>query len=194
MQRGVVVVLPIRSFDHAKDRLASSLDPAQRAQLARTMAERVVAAAGSLPVVVVSSAPEVRAWCAELGLVGLDDPGTLDAAVAAGRDHAATLGAHRVLVVHGDLPHARTLAPVADDPAAVVLVPCHRDDGTNVVSVPTDAPFRFAYGPGSFARHREEAERLGLPVQIVRDPDLAFDVDTPADLELMHLEVGHPGG
>ena len=40
----------------------------------------------------------------------------------------------------------------------------------------------FAYGPGSAARHEAEARRHGLDVQVVRDPALGFDVDTPADL------------
>ncbi len=42
--------------------------------------------------------------------------------------------------------------------------------------------FAFAYGPGSFRRHAAEARRLGLGLRVVRDPDLAFDVDVPADL------------
>jgi 2-phospho-L-lactate guanylyltransferase len=61
-------------------------------------------------------------------------------------------------------------------------VPCHRDDGTNVVSLPAGSPFRFGYGPGSFRRHAAEARRLGLAVRVVRDPELAFDVDLPEDL------------
>ncbi len=43
----------------------------------------------------------------------------------------------------------------------VTLVPDRRDDGTNVVCVPTRAGFRFPYGPGSFARHRAEARASG---------------------------------
>jgi 2-phospho-L-lactate guanylyltransferase len=64
----------------------------------------------------------------------------------------------------------------------LALVPCHRDDGTPVLSVPTEAPFEFAYGPGSFRRHVGIARRLGLGVRVVRDPNLAFDVDVPEDL------------
>ena len=37
-----------------------------------------------------------------------------------------------------------------------------RDDGTNVACVPSGAGFRFSYGPGSFARHCDEAVRLGF--------------------------------
>jgi 2-phospho-L-lactate guanylyltransferase len=65
-------------------------------------------------------------------------------------------------------------------------VPCHRDDGTNVLSLPTDIPFRFAYGPGSFRRHVLESRRLGLGIRVVRAADLAVDVDAIDDLR--HLD------
>ena len=64
----------------------------------------------------------------------------------------------------------------------VTIVPCHRDDGTPVLSIPVALGFRFAYGPGSFRRHAAETRRLGLGFRVVRDPDLAFDVDLPDDL------------
>jgi 2-phospho-L-lactate guanylyltransferase len=70
----------------------------------------------------------------------------------------------------------------------VTLVPDRRDDGTNVVSVPTDAGFAFSYGPGSFRRHAAEARRLGLPVRVLREPGLGWDVDIPDDLANPALE------
>jgi 2-phospho-L-lactate guanylyltransferase len=183
------VVVPVRAFALGKARLAEQIGPVERADLARRFAGRVVAAAGERPIVVVTSAPEVEAWAGALGVATIADPGSLDTAAAAGRARLAELGCVRVVVAHADLPFARTVDPVAgdDDASVVVLVPCHRDDGTPVLSVPTAAPFRFAYGPGSFRRHVEEAGRLGLAVRIVRDPDLAFDVDIPSDLEQLRV-------
>lgn len=183
------VVIPLRSFSDAKARLAVALEPPARAEIARRMAERVVDAAGRMPVVVVSSAPEVQTWAAERGLVVVDDPGGLDQAADAGRAHLRDLGCSRAVIAHGDLPRARSLAPLARDLSQpiVALVPCHRDDGTNVLSVPVDVPFRFAYGPASFRRHAAEARRLGLGLRVVRAPDLAVDVDSPDDLA--HVEL-----
>ena len=178
------VVVPIRAFGLGKARLAAELDDHERDALARRLAARVVGAAAPMPVVVVTSAPEVRDWGMELGLTVIDDPGSLDAAAAAGRAVFAEQGFARVIVAHADLPRATDLARLARDGArpVVALVPCHRDDGTPVLSVPVDARFAFAYGPGSFRRHAAEARRLGLGLRVVRDPDLAFDVDVPADL------------
>ena len=44
---------------------------------------------------------------------------------------------------------------------------------------PREVDFKFAYGPGSFRRHAAEARQRGLAVRVVRDRDLAFDVDSP---------------
>ncbi|MEW6474603.1 MAG: hypothetical protein AB1679_20305 [Actinomycetota bacterium] len=179
------VVIPIRSFEAGKSRLGTELDAARRAELLRTMAANVVAAAGSMPVAVVSNAAEVRAWAAALRLTVLDDPGSLDLAAVAGLGWAAAAGFDRVVVAHADLPLATTLAPVAADGRRpiVTAVPCHRDDGTPVLSLPTTAThFVFAYGPGSFRRHAAAARAAGLAFRVRRDGRLGRDVDAPEDL------------
>jgi 2-phospho-L-lactate guanylyltransferase len=178
------VVLPIRSFLLGKARLASDLDDAARADLGRRLADRVADAAAPYPTVVVTSASEVRAWAGERHCAVLDDPGSLDAAAQLGYERLGASGVDRILIVHADLARARSLERLADDgdrPVAA-LVPCHRDDGTNVLALPAGTGFQFAYGPGSFRRHAAEARRLGLGLRVVRDPDLAFDIDVPEDL------------
>jgi len=183
----VGVVIPVRAFETGKLRLAAVLDAAHRAALGQSLAERVVAAAGGLPVVIVSSAPDVTRWAAERGLERIDDPGIdLDAAAAAGLAHHASRGAVRVVIAHADLPRARpgALHRYAHDPAHMVtLVPCHRDDGTPVLAVPTGIDFPFRYGPASARAHARAARALGLAVRVVRDPDLGYDIDIPADLD-----------
>jgi 2-phospho-L-lactate guanylyltransferase len=193
---GAGVVIPVRAFAMGKARLAALLDDDARADLARTLADRVAAAAGELPAIVISSAPEVHEWARARGLDVADDPGSLDEAAAAGRDWVAARGCARAVIAHADLPFARTLTPLGRDGSRPIvgMVPCHRDDGTTVVSVPVDAPFRFAYGPGSFRRHAAEARRLGLGFRVVRDADLAFDVDVPEDLDRLGPRSSHAPG
>ncbi|HET9772871.1 MAG TPA: hypothetical protein VFS16_18385 [Acidimicrobiia bacterium] len=179
------VVIPIRSFEAGKSRLGTRLDAARRAELLRSMAENVVAAAAPMPVAVVSNAREVRAWAASLDLTVLDDPGTLDLAAAVGFGWAGAAGFGRVVIAHADLPLARSLRPVAADGhrPIVTAVPCHRDDGTPVLSLPTSAAgFVFAYGPGSFRRHAAAARSAGLAFRVRRDGRLGRDVDAPEDL------------
>lgn len=186
------VVIPIRSFADGMARLADVLTAEVRTALGRDLAHGVVAAAGPMPCVVVSSAPEVREWCDRLGLRAIDDPGSLDLAAAAGREWCARAGLVRVVVAHADLPRITPggLEQCARDGSApiVAIAPCHRDDGTPVISLPVDAPFAFGYGPGSFRRHVATARAAGLAVRVLRDPTLAADLDVPADLEAaVHL-------
>lgn len=178
----VAVLVPVKAFARAKVRLAPALDGASRAALAEAMATQVLVAAASLPVAVVCDDPGVAEWAHDHGARVVWEPGRgLNGAVEAGVLWLAQAGVERVIVAHGDLPLAQDLSALACGPG-VTLVPDRRDDGTNVICLPATAPFRFAYGPGSFGRHRDEVERLGLPLTVVRDARLAFDVDVPADL------------
>lgn len=178
----VAVLVPVKSFSEAKRRLAPVLDPAGRAALARTMATRVVASAGTLPVAVVCDDPEVAAWARDHGALVVWEPERgLNRAVEAGVARLGSEGVARVIVAHGDLPLARDLRWVGEG-EGVTIVPDRAGNGTNAICVPAGAGFTFSYGPGSSARHVAEAARLGLQVRVVREPALAHDVDLPADL------------
>jgi 2-phospho-L-lactate/phosphoenolpyruvate guanylyltransferase len=176
------VVVPVKAFGQAKVRLASALDPRERADLARHMAEIVLLAADPLPAVVVCDDDEVRAWAERSGARTVWCPGRgLNGAVSDGVAALRAEGVAWAIVAHADLPLATRLDWLADFPG-VTLVPDRRFDGTNVLALPTDAGFTFSYGAGSFGRHRAEAVRLDLPARVVQDPHLGWDVDIPADL------------
>jgi len=178
------VVVPVKDFRQAKVRLAGELDALARAELAREMASIVVRAAAPLPVVVVCDDEHVRTWAAGEGAEVLWTPGLgLNGAVQAGVAELARRGVRTAVVAHSDLPLATSLGWVAATDG-VTLVPDRRLDGTNVLAVPAGVGFRFAYGAGSYRRHRAEGLRLGLPVRTVRDPRLGWDVDHPGDLVL----------
>lgn len=181
---GPIVLVPVKSFDKAKARLAPMLDPGRRAALARAMAERVLEAAAPLPVAVVCDDDDVARWAAAHGAMVLGEPGRgLNGAVQTGVARLGAAGAAEVLVVHGDLPLAEGIGSLAGHPG-ITLVPDRKEDGTPVVCVAPSAGFRFSYGPGSFGRHVEEARRLGFAPRIVRAPALRADVDEPGDLPL----------
>jgi 2-phospho-L-lactate guanylyltransferase len=179
---GCVVLIPVKAFAEGKARLAPTLNRQGRAELSRMMATRVLEAAAPLPVAVVCDDAEVASWALDNGAMVLPEPGRgLNGAVEAGVARLVDLGAAEVLVAHADLPLAHGLSQLAGFDG-VTLVPDRRDDGTNVVCVPAHTAFRFAYGPGSFARHQAEAHRLALRYRVVRQPDLAWDVDVPSDI------------
>jgi 2-phospho-L-lactate guanylyltransferase len=180
------VVVPVKRFTDAKARLSTVLSPPERADLARRLADGVADAAGELPVLVVCDDDEVRTWATARGHDVAWTPGRdLNGAVTDAMRTLLDEGVRVALVAHADLPFPATLTDIAASARAdhAVVVPDRHRDGTNVLAVPTDVGWRFAYGPGSFERHMQEAARLDLRVVVVDDDALGWDVDHPADLE-----------
>ena len=176
------VVIPVKSFTMAKGRLADTLSPAQREDLARTCAETVVRAASPLPAYVVCSDDAVASWAVSLGahVVHCATPG-LDVAVATGRSAVAADGFDHVIVAHADLPLAESLSHVARE-GIVTMVTDRHSDGTNVLSFPIASSFTTAYGPGSLDNHMRAAIACGLIYEVIDDASLALDLDTADDL------------
>lgn len=180
--RQAAVLVPVKAFGAAKRRLSPALDAAGRHRLAREMAGRVLAAAGTLPVAVVCDDEEVAEWARLHQARVIREPGRgLNGAVAEGVKQLAADGFATVIVAHADLPLARTLEWVGLFDG-VTLVPDRHDDGTNVIALPSECGFVFSYGPGSFTRHLNETRRLGLELRVVREARLGWDIDVPADL------------
>ncbi len=158
------------------------LSPTEREALARWTAERVLAAAGELPVFIACDSESVADWATAHAATVLWHPGVgLNAAVNNSVADLCRQGVDHVVVAHGDLPRATNLASVVS-PGTLTLVPDTRNDGTNVASLPTAFNFEFEYGAGSFQRHLARAVAAGLAVGIRRDALLALDIDTPSDL------------
>jgi 2-phospho-L-lactate guanylyltransferase len=173
------VLVPLKTHD-PKSRLSGAISAAERAQLMRTLLERVVAAvheAGVERMTVVSAEPVdgYEVWL-DRGLAWND-------ALAAAA--AELVSASLVAIVSADLPFLRAdeveelLAATPDRGIAVARA---LDGGTNAVSMRPPGLVRTRFGePGSAALHAA----LGVPAVVVDLPGLAFDVDTPADLARM---------
>ncbi len=206
-----VVLIPVKDFELAKGRLAPQLPAGERAELARSMAARVVQAAGRMQALVVCDNDEVAEWAHSAGahplrieVRGLN--GALTAALE--RLSTATPGEsppwrdstdsdaasdgrwpQHVVIAHGDLPRAETLKGLAE-PGTVTIVPDRHLDGTNVMALPLGTGFEFHYGPGSFRAHCTEALRCGLDLRVRRVAALEFDIDTPDDLAAYLADTG----
>ena len=180
----VAVVIPIKAFEQAKDRLSSVLSADQRRHLARTTALGVIESVQPAALFVVCDNPDVSQWATSNGatVVHQSEPG-LNSADQAGITAAQSFD--RVMIVHGDLPLPNRLRELLDSNVAsntVTIVPDRHRDGTNVLIIPPSSGFNFHYGSNSFDAHIAEANKLGLQLQIIDDDELALDIDTPDDL------------
>ena len=180
-------MVPVRCFTNPLSRLSDVLSQPQRAELTRRMASRVLTAASPYPVYVATHNEEVNAWATDIDVpvILLDQPG-LSTAAGHSLKRLAAEGIERVVIAHADLAIARTLEKAIGP--GVVIATDRECNGSNVVCVPSDAGFRFSYGQGSLRRHINEAKRLGLPVKVVTDPNLATDIDDYKDLATLSCE------
>lgn len=174
-------LVPLKDGHERKSRLAPRLTPAARAALGDRMAAHVLACLRACPsidrILLLSSMPgtaEGVGWARDAGR-------GLNAEIAAARDG---LGTPQLLVIHGDLP---LVAPedveallAAAGSGGCALAPDRHGAGTNALALAGAAPFGFAFGPGSLARHQAAAGGAAI---IVRRPGLSIDIDTPDDLD-----------
>ncbi|WP_423920293.1 2-phospho-L-lactate guanylyltransferase [Candidatus Poriferisodalis sp.] len=189
------VLIPVKGFRLAKGRLAERLNETERDELARNMAAQVVKAAGSLPVQVVCDNDEVSRWARTVGadVLWIEAKGLNPALTAAVAELETSEGRNydspgHVLIAHADLPHAETLAGLAEA-GTVTIVPDRHLDGTNVMALPLGTGFEFHYGPGSFNAHCAEALLHGLDLRVHRVAALEFDIDTPDDFDAAGLSL-----
>jgi 2-phospho-L-lactate guanylyltransferase len=176
------VVIPLKRFDLAKDRLRRN-DDLDVTAIARDLARGVIEASTPRPVIVVSEDPEVGDFASSLGAeVWHSDASGLNEAVQ-GAYRGLERRFERLIVAHGDLRLPDGLGTV-HFAAGLTLYADHLGTGTNVMVLPTGLDFRFAYGAYSLVRHIDEAQRLALTYRVVTDSPWRFDVDEPDDLVL----------
>jgi 2-phospho-L-lactate guanylyltransferase len=178
------VLVPLKHLDDAKTRLSAVLSPGERAALMLDLLQGVLQAAREAavgPITVVSSES-----LAPNGIARFDDRGLPwnDALAAAMRE---VVFEPIAAVVSADLPRV-----TAEDVRALVRATPDRgmaiaralDGGTNALSMRPPGAVTTHFGePRSAAVHAASTAAAGFAARLLDLPGLAFDVDTPDDLE-----------
>ncbi|CAN5802822.1 hypothetical protein BH23CHL8_BH23CHL8_15880 [soil metagenome] len=201
------VVLPLRTLSGGKARLGGALDAEEREALILGMARRTIRVLRAWPACerITLVSPDADLIAALAGKTGGDPEPTvralfqadegLNEAIEQARAEALAAGASSLLVLPGDLPELSTealdrLLLAADAALAanhggtlVAIAPSDARAGTNALLLRPPDVIDPAFGPDSLEAHLRAAAAGGAAVQVVRDIDLAFDLDTPDDLE-----------
>jgi 2-phospho-L-lactate guanylyltransferase len=193
------VVVLIKDFSSAKQRLQPVLGPRSRRALARRNAELAVRAASAGDhVLVVAGSEQVAALAKKWGAEVLVEPRPEGQNVAARRgiNRAIEQGADAVLLLSSDLPlvtadavrelleaAARLKSPVAMAAAAVGR------GGTNALYLRPPDAIGLHFGDDSLAKFRHEAEARGVGFVVHLSDAMALDVDEPADLARLRRAV-----
>jgi 2-phospho-L-lactate guanylyltransferase len=193
------VIVLVKDFDSAKQRLGPALDPSSRRALARRNAERAVraASAGDQRLVVAGS-QEVAMIAERLGSQVILEPRQEGQNVAAKRGIARAVheGAGAVLLLSSDLPHVTAksvrellaAARLVATPAAVA-VPAVGRGGTNALYLRPPDAITLHFGADSLESFRRESEARGVNFVIHHSEAMALDLDEPDDLARVRRAV-----
>ena len=185
------VLLPVKDFKDSKQRLVPALDATARARLAQAMLRDVLSvlsrARAPQRVVVFTAAEEVMEMARPFGF-NIVFEGSVDGHSAAVNQMVEELSAtsSRILSIAADLPR---LAPSEIDFAfnaasePITFIPSRDWTGTNGVLFIPPARIAMEYGQGSFRRHLSKARAAGIRSDVMDLPGIAFDIDTPDDLQ-----------
>ncbi len=202
------VVVPLRGIDSGKSRLGLALDAEEREVLVLGLLGRtldVLAAWAAAQRIYLVTGDAITGELARrsqpaLALVREPRDGGLNAALRAARDAAVEAGATCVLMLPADLPLLEVAAldrllDGADAALAagngrplVVVAPADARGGTNALLVSPPSLVEPSFGEASLEAHLRAAARADATVQLVIDPQLGFDLDTPDDLERLDTE------
>lgn len=202
------VIVPVKRFSAAKQRLSPAVSVADRAALARSMAIKVLGELAKARTVrgvtVVSGDPDLRFLADRFGFDFLRDAevGLNQALVQA---IAALDGSNiqDVAIVHADLPFFdfQEFDRIANlhmsgSSRKMTIVPDAASEGTNLRFCRPGGIVPPLFGQGSARRHCAMANQIGIFTDIVSSPSLSIDCDTPADLERIraHLACTIPDG
>jgi len=191
------VLVPLKPLAEAKSRFQAAYDADARSALVRAMLTDVLTAvrqAHDGPLLLVTADLAYDGLAARFEGQRLEDRARgYNGAVSAALRAEAVRAAGAALVLPADLPRAtpEDIARVlrALRTAEVVLVAAH-DGGTGALALRPPEAITPAFGLGSAAAHLEAARAASRRFEELDCASLAFDVDTPADLERDPASLG----
>jgi 2-phospho-L-lactate/phosphoenolpyruvate guanylyltransferase len=190
MKPDLWVIIPVKPFALGKSRLSGVMDAQSRAALSRRLFDHVfdaaVAAIGAGRVAVVTPDAALSAAIEARAAHGVVSGGDLNAALGDACRFTTSHGAQAIMVLPSDLPYLSkdnisALVSALPPAPGVVIAPDAAEQATNALALSPPDPDFFRFGPSSFAAHVEYARVQGATIEIVRQPGLAFDLDTPDD-------------
>lgn len=190
----IALVLPLKDFIHAKQRLSGVLTANERHNLFQAMVEDIllqVSLCVEISKVLIVSNEKVAEFLAEkYDFYCLSETSKgLNAAVSQARQVLLSEPEYsdvkKMLVVHGDLP-------LLNQESLKHFIECHDTDlaiatdfqglGTNAMLLPVLSNIAFQYGENSCYKHLNQAEENLLTHKFSCIPALALDIDEPHDL------------
>ena len=199
MMRGILFI-PVKNLANAKQRLASMLNQAQRAQLAEAMLRDVMTAAvgvqSCLDVALVTGDAKAKALAGKFRFRVIEDTRNESetAAIEMATKWSEQHGYDTTIVVPGDIPmitshelqRVLSVAPLE----GAVLVPAYDRRGSNCILRRPASIIPLRFGNDSFLPHCAAMRKPGKQLVILEMPGIGLDIDNPPELEMLMRRDG----
>lgn len=184
-------IVPVKTFDKAKQRLANVLSEEERRSLMLAMARDVLTCLTQCTrldgILIVSRAPEADALAQTFSTERFSEspntnlPQALEQATHHLLDNFQATG---VIVVPADVPGIlpQELDEILASHEDVTVLPDEENIGTNALIVSPPLSIPYVFDGKSFKPHVDAAYKLGIAPRILPGTRFAIDVDLPADL------------
>jgi 2-phospho-L-lactate guanylyltransferase len=186
------VLVPVKELARSKQRLAGVVNSGEREGLVLAMLQDVLTAIRDVRlfdgVLLVSRSRKVQALARAFVTDTFMESSGSDhsrAVTEANRYLIEQHGAESSLAISGDLPRvtAKDIQQIIASHERITLVPNDSGEGTNAILASPPNAIQSQFGGPSLRRHVASATAASLPYSVIRNENIAMDIDEPRDLE-----------
>ena len=188
------VIVPFKNFVDAKSRLRKDISDKQTRKIVKIMLEHVLAeikkCSDSFEKYLVTKDEEAIKIAQSQGIKTLIEKKQFgeSASIDWASKKLHELGATSVLRIPGDLPLIKAedineIFEVSNKTNSSILVPSNSGLGTNAILRKPPGVIPSFFGPNSMKKHVAAFKEQGANYSIVKNSNIAFDVDTNEDVE-----------
>ena len=183
------ILIPVKAFKNSKNRLSSSLSNNQRITASKNLINRLSQNFIKLDqkVTIVTDDKDLKIKNTEIFFTESALNDALGEAINSISHHA-----NFVIIMHADLPLVLStdlteLISLADKNIPFI-VPDRHISGTNALGLPIKKIDDLFFGKDSFKKFTDYFLNINQELTVIKNSNIAFDLDTSEDLDLLTLE------
>ncbi len=188
-------IVPVKSLRTGKSRLSGVLTDEERSALNQDLLIKTLVCLKTIQkidqILVISYDPEALSKARELDVMTVQEGSktNINNALRRATVAARAYNASKAIIIPADLPFINKeevedfLAQEGESPEIIISSDRH-SEGTNALFINPIGILEYNFGPWSFRKHIEQAERKKIKVKIKNMESLTFDLDVPEDLEI----------
>lgn len=183
------ILIPVKAFKNSKNRLSNLLSNNQRITASKNLINRLSQNFIKLDqkVTIVTDDKDLKIKNTEIFFTdsALNDAlGEAISAISHQADFVIIMHADLPLVVSTDLTELISLA----DKNIPFIVPDRHISGTNALGLPVKKIDDLFFGKDSFKKFTDHFSNINQELTVIKNSNIAFDLDTSEDLDLLTLE------